>query len=412
MVLPAGNRRRFMSARESTSDPVVIVSAVRTPLGRFQGDLSSFSAHHLGSHAIGAALERAKLSPEKVDEVFMGCVLPAGQGQAPARQAARGAKLPEGAGATTINKVCGSGMKATMLAHDIINAGSADIVVSGGMESMSNAPYLLQKARAGYRVGHDRIIDHMLMDGLEDAYETGRSMGDFGEAAAEAYQFSRKDQDDYAIETLTRARKAVQDGSFKNEIAPISVKEKAGVRVVENDEHPLKVDPAKIPNLKPAFRANGTITPAASSANADGAAALVLTRRSIAEREGLPILAEIKGHSTHSQAPDWFTTAPIPAIRKLLEKVGWKASDVDLYEINEAFAVVPMAAAKDLGIPRDKLNVNGGACALGHPIGATGARIIVTLLYAMEKSNLQRGIASLCIGGGEATAIAIERKLH
>ena len=401
-----------MSARESQSDPVVIVSAVRTPLGRFQGDLSSFSAHHLGSHAIGAALERAKLSPDKIDEVFMGCVLPAGQGQAPARQAARGAKLPDATGATTINKVCGSGMKATMLAHDIINAGSADIVVSGGMESMSNAPYLLQKARAGYRVGHDRIIDHMLMDGLEDAYETGRSMGDFGEAAAEAYQFSRKDQDDYAIETLTRARNAIQNGSFKNEIAPISVKEKAGVRVVENDEHPMKVDPAKIPNLKPAFRANGTITPAASSANADGAAALVLTRRSIAEREGLPILAEIKGHSTHSQAPDWFTTAPIPAIRKLLEKVGWKASDVDLYEINEAFAVVPMAAAKDLGIPRDKLNVNGGACALGHPIGATGARIIVTLLYAMEKNNLKRGIASLCIGGGEATAIAIERKLH
>ena len=396
----------------SASDPVVIVSAVRTPLGRFQGDLSSFSAHNLGSHAIGAALERAKLSPDKIDEVFMGCVLPAGQGQAPARQAARGAKLPDATGATTINKVCGSGMKATMLAHDIINAGSADIVVSGGMESMSNAPYLLQKARAGYRVGHDRIIDHMLMDGLEDAYETGRSMGDFGEAAAEAYQFSRKDQDDYAIETLTRARNAIQNGSFKNEIAPISVKEKAGVRVVENDEHPMKVDPAKIPNLKPAFRANGTITPAASSANADGAAALVLTRRSIAEREGLPILAEIKGHSTHSQAPDWFTTAPIPAIRKLLEKVGWKASDVDLYEINEAFAVVPMAAAKDLGIPRDKLNVNGGACALGHPIGATGARIIVTLLYAMEKNNLKRGIASLCIGGGEATAIAIERKLH
>ena len=396
----------------SASDPVVIVSAVRTPLGRFQGDLSSFSAHNLGSHAIGAALERAKLSPDKVDEVFMGCVLPAGQGQAPARQAARGAKLPDATGATTINKVCGSGMKATMLAHDIINAGSADIVVSGGMESMSNAPYLLQKARAGYRVGHDRIIDHMLMDGLEDAYESGRSMGDFGEAAAEAYQFSRKDQDDYAIETLTRARNAIQNGSFKNEIAPISVKEKAGMRVVENDEHPMKVDPAKIPNLKPAFRANGTITPAASSANADGAAALVLTRRSIAEREGLPILAEIKGHSTHSQAPDWFTTAPIPAIRKLLDKVGWKASDVDLYEINEAFAVVPMAAAKDLGIPRDKLNVNGGACALGHPIGATGARIIVTLLYAMEKNNLQRGIASLCIGGGEATAIAIERKLH
>lgn len=396
----------------STSDPVVIVSAVRTPLGRFQGDLSSFSAHNLGSHAIGAALERAKLSPERIDEVFMGCVLPAGQGQAPARQAARGAKLPDATGATTVNKVCGSGMKATMLAHDVISAGSADIVISGGMESMTNAPYLLQKARGGYRVGHDRIIDHMMMDGLEDAYETGRSMGDFGEAAAEAYQFSRKDQDDYAIETLTRARNAVESGAFKKEIAPISVKEKAGVRVVENDEHPLKVDPAKIPNLKPAFRPNGTITPAASSANADGAAALVLTRRSIAEREGLPILAEIKGHSTHSQAPDWFTTAPIPAIRKLLEKIGWTASDVDLYEINEAFAVVPMAAARDLGIPRDKLNVNGGACALGHPIGATGARLIVTLLHAMEKNNVKRGIASLCIGGGEATAIAVERKLN
>ena len=396
----------------STSDPVVIVSAVRTPLGRFQGDLSSFSAHNLGSHAVGAALERAKLSPERIDEVFMGCVLPAGQGQAPARQAARGAKLPDATGATTVNKVCGSGMKATMLAHDIISAGSADIVISGGMESMTNAPYLLQKARGGYRVGHDRIIDHMMMDGLEDAYETGRSMGDFGEAAAEAYQFSRKDQDEYAMETLTRARNAVESGAFKKEIAPISVKEKAGVRVVENDEHPLKVDPAKIPNLKPAFRPNGTITPAASSANADGAAALVLTRRSIAEKEGLPILAEIKGHSTHSQAPDWFTTAPIPAIRKLLEKIGWTASDVDLYEINEAFAVVPMAAARDLGIPRDKLNVNGGACALGHPIGATGARLIVTLLHAMEKNNVKRGIASLCIGGGEATAIAVERKLN
>ncbi|MBB5050302.1 acetyl-CoA C-acetyltransferase [Afipia massiliensis] len=396
----------------STSDPVVIVSAVRTPLGRFQGDLSSLSGHNLGSHAIGAALERAKLSPDRIDEVLMGCVLPAGQGQAPARQAARGAKLPDATGATTINKVCGSGMKATMLAHDLINAGSANIVISGGMESMTNAPYLLQKARGGYRVGHDRIIDHMMMDGLEDAYETGRSMGDFGEAAAEAYQFSRKDQDDYAVETLTRARNAVQSGAFKKEIAPISVKEKAGVRVVENDEHPLKVDPAKIPNLKPAFRPNGTITPAASSANADGAAALILTRRSIAEREGLPILAEIKGHSTHSQAPDWFTTAPIPAIRKLLEKVGWSVSDVDLFEINEAFAVVPMAAAKDLGIPRDKLNVNGGACALGHPIGATGARLIVTLLHAMEKNNVQRGIASLCIGGGEATAIAVERKLN
>jgi acetyl-CoA C-acetyltransferase len=395
-----------------SSDPVVIVSAARTPLGRFQGELSSFSAHNLGSHVIAAALERGNVAADRIDEVFMGCVLPAGQGQAPARQAARGAKLPDATGATTINKVCGSGMKATMLAHDIINAGSAEIVVSGGMESMSNAPYLLAKARAGYRVGHDRIIDHMLMDGLEDAYETGRSMGDFGEATAEAYQFTRKDQDDYAMETLTRARKAVESGAFKGEIAPVSVKDKAGVRVVENDEHPLKVDPAKIPNLKPAFRANGTITPAASSANADGAAALILTKRSLAEREGLPVLAEIKGHSTHSQEPAWFTTAPIPAIRKLLDKVGWQVGDVDLFEINEAFAVVPMAAARDLGIPRDKLNINGGACALGHPIGATGARLIVTLLHTMEKNNLRRGIASLCIGGGEATAIAVERNVH
>jgi acetyl-CoA C-acetyltransferase len=395
-----------------SSDPVVIVSAVRSPLGRFQGELSSFSAPNLGSHVIAAALRRGNVAAERIDEVLMGCVLPAGQGQAPARQAARGAKLPDATGATTINKVCGSGMKATMLAHDIINAGSAEIVVSGGMESMSNAPYLLAKARSGYRVGHDRIIDHMLMDGLEDAYETGRSMGDFGEATAEAYQFTRKDQDDYAMETLTRARKAVENGAFKSEIAPISVKDKAGVRVIENDEHPLKVDPAKIPNLKPAFRANGTITPAASSANADGAAALILTRRSLAERDGLPILAEIKGHSTHSQEPAWFTTAPIPAIRKLLDKVGWQVGDVDLFEINEAFAVVPMAAARDLGIPRDKLNINGGACALGHPIGATGARLIVTLLHAMEKNNLRRGIASLCIGGGEATAIAVERSVH
>jgi acetyl-CoA C-acetyltransferase len=401
-----------MSESPAKSDPVVIVSAVRTPLGRFQGELSPFSAHTLGSHVIGAALERAKLSPERIDEVLMGCVLPAGQGQAPARQAARGAKLPDATGATTINKVCGSGMKATMLGHDIINAGSAEIVVAGGMESMSNAPYLLAKARGGYRVGHDRIIDHMMMDGLEDAYETGRSMGDFGEATAEAYQFTRTDQDAYAVETLTRARNAVSSGAFKAEIAPIGIRDKAGERRIENDEHPLKVAPEKIPSLKPAFRPNGTITPAASSANADGAAALVLTRRSIAERDGLPILATIVGHSTHSQEPQWFTTAPIPAIRKLLDKTGWSVGDVDLFEINEAFAVVPMAAQRDLGIPRDKLNVNGGACALGHPIGATGARLIVTLLHALEKQNLRRGVASLCIGGGEATAIAVERPVH
>jgi acetyl-CoA C-acetyltransferase len=405
----------------NASDPVVILSAARTPLGRFMGELSPFSAHKLGSHVIGAALERAKLAPERIDEVFMGNVLPAGQGQAPARQAARGAKLPDATGATTINKVCGSGMKATMLAHDIINAGSAEIVLSGGMESMSNAPYLLAKARSGYRAGHDRIIDHMMMDGLEDAYETGRSMGDFGEATAEAYQFTRKDQDAYAMETLTRARKAVEGGAFKAEIAPITFKaeiapitvtEKAGPRIIANDEHPLKVDPAKIPGLKPAFRANGTITPAASSANADGAAALVLARRSLADREGLRAFAEIKAHTTHSQEPQWFTTAPIPAIRKLLDKVGWSVGDVDLFEINEAFAVVAMAAQKDLGIPREKLNINGGACALGHPIGATGARLIVTLLHALEAKGLKRGVASLCIGGGEATAIAVERILH
>jgi acetyl-CoA C-acetyltransferase len=396
----------------ASSDPVVIVSAARTPLGRFMGELSPFSAHQLGSHVIAASLERAKLSPERIDEVFMGCVLPAGQGQAPARQAARGAGLPDATGATTINKVCGSGMKATMLAHDIIHAGSADIVVAGGMESMSNAPYLLAKARGGYRVGHDRIIDHMLLDGLEDAYEAGRSMGDFGEATAEVYQFTRADQDTYAMETLTRARKAVEGGAFKAEIVPLTVKDKTGPRIVGNDEIPLKVDPAKIPGLKPAFRANGTITPAASSANADGAAALVVARRSLADRDGLLALAEIKAHATHSQEPQWFTTAPIPAIRKVLDKAGWNVEDVDLFEINEAFAVVAMAAQRDLGIPRDKLNVNGGACALGHPIGATGARLIVTLLHALEARNLKRGVAALCIGGGEATAVAVERLAH
>ncbi|QRM33873.1 acetyl-CoA C-acyltransferase [Microvirga sp. VF16] len=393
----------------SSHDPVVIVSAVRSPLGRFQGSLSGLGAPKLGSHVIRAALDRAGLLAEKVDEVLMGCVLPAGQGQAPARQAARQAGLPDAAGATTVNKVCGSGMKATMLAHDLILAGSAGIVVSGGMESMSNAPYLLAKARSGYRVGHDRLIDHMMMDGLEDAYEGGRPMGDFGEATAEVYQFSRADQDAYAIETLTRARQAIGEGSFAAEIAPIVITGKTGDTVIDTDENPLKVSPDKIPSLKPAFRLDGTITAASSSANADGAAALVLTRRSIAEREGLPVLAAIRGHVTHSQDPAWFTTAPIPAIRKLLDKVGWSVGDVDLFEINEAFAVVAMAAQRDLGIPRDTLNVNGGACALGHPIGATGARLIVTLLHALERRGLSRGIASLCIGGGEATAIAVER---
>ncbi len=392
----------------SNSDPVVIVSAVRTPLGRFQGELSALATPQLGAHVIRAALDRAGLAADRVDEVLMGCVLPAGQGQAPARQAMRGAGLPDAVGATTINKVCGSGMKAAMLAHDLILAGSATIAVAGGMESMTNAPYLLKKARGGYRAGHDAIYDHMVLDGLEDAYATGRVMGDFGEATAKEYGFDRADQDAYAVETLTRARAAVEGGAFAAEIAPISVPAKGGEVLVDKDEHPLKVSPDKIPNLKPAFGKDGTITPASSSANADGAAALLLTRRSVAEKEGLPILAEIKGHATHSQDPAWFTTAPIPAIRKLLAKTGWTAEEVDLYEINEAFAVVAMAAAKEIGIPRDRLNVNGGACALGHPIGATGARLIVTLLHALKNRGLKKGVASLCIGGGEATAIAIE----
>lgn len=393
------------------SNAIVIVSAVRSPLGRFLGGLAPLPATKLGAHVIRAALESAGLPADRIDEVFMGCVLPAGQGQAPTRQAARGAGLPDAVGATTINKVCGSGMKATMLAHDLIVAGSAEIVVAGGMESMSNAPYLLSKARSGYRAGHDQIFDHMMLDGLEDAYERGRPMGDFGEAAAEAYHFTRADQDAYSVETLTRARAAIESGAFADEIVPIAVPVKGGEQIVDTDEHPLKVSPDKIPTLKPAFRKDGTITAASASANADGAAALVLTRRSVAEREGLPILAEIKGHATHSQAPAWYTTAPIPAIRKLLTKTGWTVADVDLFEINEAFAVVAMAAAKDLGIAQDRLNINGGACALGHPIGATGARLIVTLLHALKRRGLRRGVASLCIGGGEATAIAVERVL-
>ncbi|CAM3943352.1 acetyl-CoA C-acyltransferase [Bordetella muralis] len=390
------------------SDPIVIVAATRTPLGRFLGDLAPASAAQLGAHVIRAALERSGLPANRVEEVLMGCVLPAGQGQAPARQAARGAGLPDATGATTINKVCGSGMKATMLGHDLILAGAAEVVVSGGMESMSNAPYLLARARSGYRAGHDRVFDHMMLDGLEDAYEPGRAMGDFGEATAKSYGFTRADQDAYAVQTLMRARTAIENGAFAGEITPITIEAKGGARIVANDEHPLKVSPDKIPTLKPAFRADGTITAASASANADGAAALVLMRRSRAERESLPILAEIRAHATHSQTPAWYTTAPIPAIRKLLDKTGWTLGDVDLFEINEAFAVVAMAAAKELGIEYERLNVNGGACALGHPIGATGARLIVTLLHALRRRGLHRGVASLCIGGGEATAIAIE----
>jgi acetyl-CoA C-acetyltransferase len=390
-------------------DPVVIVSAARTPLGRFRGALASIPAPALGAHALRAAVARAGVAPDALDEVFMGCVLQAGQKQAPARQAARGAGLPDAVGATTVNKVCGSGMKAAMLAHDLLRAGSADLVAAGGMESMSGAPYLLPGARAGYRAGHDRLLDHMMLDGLEDAYEAGRPMGDFGEALAREYGFTRADQDAYAMETLRRARAAVADGAFRPEIVPMAVAGKAGVAMVADDEHPGSVAPEKIPALRPAFGAGGTITAASASANADGAAALILARRSVAERRGLPVLAIVRGHAAHAQDPAWFTTAPIPAIRKLLAKVGWSAAEVDLYEINEAFAVVAMAAARDLGIPRDKLNVHGGACALGHPIGATGARLIVTLLHALQARGLRRGVAGLCIGGGEATAVAVER---
>jgi acetyl-CoA C-acetyltransferase len=390
-------------------DPIVISAAVRTPLGRFQGELSPLPAPRLGAAVIRAAVERAQVDGAQVDEVLMGCVLPAGQGQAPARQAARGAGLPDATGATTVNKVCGSGMKAVMIGHDLLAAGSAELVVAGGMESMSNAPYLLSQARAGYRFGHGEIFDHAALDGLEDAYEKGRSMGTFGEDTAQAYQFTRDAQDAYAIETLKRARRAIESGAFEAEIVPVAVPAKNASAEISRDENPLKLSPEKIPTLKPAFRADGTVTAASSSANADGAAAIVLTRRSTADRLGLPVLAKIVAQAGHAQEPHWFTTAPIPAIRKVLEKANWTVRDVDLFEINEAFAVVPMAAIRDLGLDRERVNVNGGACALGHPIGATGARIIVTLLHAMQRNGVVRGVASLCIGGGEATAVAIER---
>jgi acetyl-CoA C-acetyltransferase len=394
-----------------SQDAVVIVGVARTPMGAFQGALKDVSAPELGSAAIKAALERAQLAPDQVSEVFMGCVLPAGLGQAPARQASLGAGLPQSIGCTTVNKVCGSGMKAAMLGHDLIHAGSAQVVVAGGMESMSNAPYLLDRARGGYRLGHGRVLDHMFLDGLEDAYDKGRLMGTFAEDTAEVYQFTREAQDAFALESLRRAKRANEDGSFAAEIVPVAVKGRGGETVVASDEQALKSDPTKIPTLKPAFRPDGTVTAANSSSISDGAAALVLMRRSEAERRGIAPLAEIRAHAAHAQAPAWFTTAPIEAIRKLLDRVGWRAEEVDLYEINEAFAVVAMAAMRDLGLPHEKLNPNGGACALGHPIGASGARLIVTLLAALQRQGLRRGIASLCIGGGEATAIAIER-LH
>jgi acetyl-CoA C-acetyltransferase len=390
------------------NDPVVIVGAARTPIGGLQGDFASLSASDLGAVAIKAALERAGVKPDAADKVIMGCVLPAGQGQAPARQASLKAGLPTATGCTTVNKMCGSAMEATMLAHDALLVGSEEIIVAGGMESMSNAPYLLPKARGGMRMGHGTVYDHMFLDGLEDAYDKGRLMGVFAEQCADRYAFTREEQDEFALRSLSRARTATEDGSFRWEIAPVTVAGRKGEIVVDRDEQPAKANPEKIPSLKPAFRKDGTVTAANSSSISDGAAALVLTRRSLAERRGLRPLAVILGHATHAQEPGWFTTAPVGALSKLYDKLGWKPGEVDLYEINEAFAVVAMAAMKEHGLPPEKVNVHGGACALGHPIGASGARIVVTLLGALRKSGKRRGVASLCIGGGEATALGLE----
>ncbi|MCF3629349.1 acetyl-CoA C-acyltransferase [Thalassospiraceae bacterium LMO-SO8] len=390
-------------------DPIVIAGAARTPMGGFQGDLSGARAPDLGAAAIKAALERAGVAPEAVDEVYMGLVLPAGLGQAPARQASLGAGVPDAVPCTTLNKMCGSGMKAAMLAHDGILAGAGAVMVAGGMESMTNAPYLLDKARGGYRMGHGAVLDHMFLDGLEDAYDKGRLMGTFAEDTATHYQFTRDAQDDFALTSLARAKKAIEDGTFAPEVTPVTVKTRKGEVTVERDEQPLKAAPDKIRTLKPAFAKDGTVTPANSSSISDGAAALVMMRRSEAERRGLTPLAVIRGHASHAQEPRWFTTAPVGAMRKLADKTGWDLKDVDLFEINEAFAVVTMAAMRDLDLPHDKVNVHGGACALGHPIGASGARIMVTLLAALEKYGLTKGVASLCIGGGEATAVAVER---
>ncbi|MBX5168357.1 acetyl-CoA C-acyltransferase [Rhizobium sp. NZLR1b] len=390
-------------------DPIVIVGAARTPIGSFQGELKEATAPELGAVAILAALERSRVEAEAIEEVIFGCVLSAGQGQAPARQAAVHAGLPFATAASTVNKMCGSGMKAVMMAHDLIAAGSASVAVAGGMESMTNAPYLLDRARAGYRLGHGRVVDHMFLDGLEDAYDKGRLMGSFAEDCAEAYQFTREAQDNYAIASLTRAQKAIAERCFESEIVAVTVKSGKAEQVTSRDEQPGKARLDKIPTLKPAFREGGTVTAANSSSISDGAAALVLMRRSEAEHRGLQPLATILGHATHSQAPNLFATAPIGALQKLSDRTGVALSEVDLFEINEAFAVVAMAAMRDLDLPHEKVNVHGGACALGHPIGASGARILVTLLSALERYDLKRGMAALCIGGGEATAIAIER---
>ncbi|WP_250481430.1 acetyl-CoA C-acetyltransferase [Caballeronia sp. NCTM5] len=393
---------------ETRNDPIVIVSAARTPMAAFQGDFASLTAPQLGAAAVKAAVERAGLKPEQIDEAIMGCVLPAGQGQAPARQAALGAGLPLSTGCTTINKMCGSGMRAAMFAHDMLLAGSVDVIVAGGMESMTNAPYLLPKARGGMRMGHGQVLDHMFLDGLEDAYEKGRLMGAFAEQCASSYAFSRESQDAFAVESLRRAQRANDDGSFDWEIAPVTVQGRKGDTVIGRDEQPFKANIEKIPSLKPAFAKDGTVTAANSSSISDGAAALVMMRESTAMRLGVTPIARIAGHSTFAQQPALFTTAPVGAISKLFEKNGWRAGDVDLYEINEAFAVVTMAAMREHDLPHDKVNVNGGACALGHPIGASGARILVTLLGALKARALKRGVASLCIGGGEATAMGVE----
>ncbi|HWI99976.1 MAG TPA: acetyl-CoA C-acetyltransferase [Burkholderiales bacterium] len=395
------------------NDPIVIVGLSRTPMGAFQGELKGFAAPELGAAAIRAAVERARMRPDEVQEVIMGCVLPAGQGQAPARQASLGAGLPLAAGCTTVNKMCGSGMKAAMFAHDLLALNSFDVIVAGGMESMTNAPYLLPKARSGLRMGHGQVIDHMFYDGLEDAYIKdekggGRLMGTFAEDCATKYAFTREAQDRFAITSLERAQKANKEGWFAWETTPIAIKAGKEEKFVEADEQPFKANFEKIPTLRPAFRKDGTVTAANSSSISDGAAALVMMRRSTAEKRGLAPLAVVMGHATHAQAPNEFTTAPVGAISKVLQAVGWKAAQVDLYEINEAFAVVTMAAMQEHALPHDKVNVHGGACALGHPIGASGARILVTLIGALRKYGLRRGVASLCIGGGEATAMALE----
>lgn len=389
-------------------DSIVIVGMARTAQGKMLGELKDFTAPQLGSIVIKAAIERAHLTDKDIDEVFMGCVLPAGQGQAPARQAALGAKLPASVECTTINKMCGSGMQAVILACNSLRAGEQKVYIAGGMESMTNSPYLIPKARQGYRLGHGQLFDHMLLDGLEDAYDKGRPMGHFAEKCAQKYNFSREEQDKFAIGSLERAKKAIQDKTFADEIVPVTLQTKQGEKVIDTDEQPGSVNIEKVTQLSPIFQKDGTVTAANSCSISDGAAALVLMRQSEAEKRGLKPLAKIIGYSSHAKPPEEFTTAPVNAIEKLLKKLNWSVKDVDLFEINEAFAVVPMAAMKDLNIPREKINIHGGGCALGHPIGATGARIIVTLIAALKKHRLQYGIASLCIGGGEATAIALE----